>query len=226
MWKLRRFCRVAAEYRWWYLPLFAGIIALFIRWPEQGRYGYLFEAFRFVRGACLLGALSALAGICLEWRKRGTYLVYLLCFLATLIVSNLSAELALEERLRRPLPPGAACCGGLKQVGLALRMYAQDNDGWFPPEDGAAGLNELLRQGCLTDASLYVCPGDSRQKLTSGKLTEEHCSYLYFGGLRALESSREEILVADKPENHGGKFRHRLHVGGHISTRTEEDDGK
>ena len=53
MWKLRRFCRVAAEYRWWYLPLFAGIIALFIWWPEQGRYGYLFEAFRFVRGgAC------------------------------------------------------------------------------------------------------------------------------------------------------------------------------
>lgn len=89
MWKLRRFCRVAAEYRWWYLPLFAGIIALFIRWPEQGR-----------------------------------------------------------------------------------------------------------------------------------------CSYLYFGGLRALESIREEILVADKPENHGGKFRHRLHVDGHISTRTENDDGK
>ena len=132
MWKLRRFCRVAAEYRWWYLPLFAGIIALFIRWPEQGRYGYLFEAFRFVRGACLLGALSALAGICLEWRKRGTYLVYLLCFLATLIVSNLSAELALEERLRRPLPPGAAWCGGLKQGGLALGMNAQNNDGWFP----------------------------------------------------------------------------------------------
>lgn len=68
--------------------------------------------------------------------------------------------------------------------------------------------------------------GDSRRKLTSGELTEEHCSHLYFGGLRERESSREEILVADKLENHGGKFRHRLHVGGHISTWTEDDDGK
>lgn len=226
MWKLRRFCRVAAEYRWWYLPLVAGIIALFIRWPERGRQGYLLEAFWFVWGFCLLGTLAALVGICLEWKKWRTYLVYLLCFLATLIVSNLPAAFVLEERLCRPPPPGAACYSGLKQIGLSLRIYALDNDGFFPAADGAAGLNELFRQGYLTDTALYVCPGDSRQKLTSGELTEEHCSYLYFGGLHTLESSREEILVADKPENHGGKFRHRLHVDGYISTWTENDDGK
>ena len=218
MWKLRRFCRVAAEYRWWYLPLFAGIIALFIRCPEQGRYGYLFEAFRFVRGACLLGALSALAGICLEWRKRGTYLVYLLCFLATLIVSNLSAELALEERLRRPLPPGAACCGGLKQLGLALRMYAQDNDGWFPPEDGAAGLNYLIEGKYLDDRSIYVCPGRSRPAGKFQELTEENCDYIYYGG-GEQSYDRKGILLMDKPGNHPERKYNILYYNGEIESR-------
>ncbi len=64
----------------------------------------------------------------------------------------------------------------LKQFGLALNMYAQDNGGAFPSlvgydeadkapialraGDGMKALELLFTQGYITDPNLYKCPSD------------------------------------------------------------------
>lgn len=46
-----------------------------------------------------------------------------------------------------------ACINNLKQIGLAFRIWANDNDGWFPPS-----LNSLSNE--LYMASVLCCPLD------------------------------------------------------------------
>lgn len=89
--------------------------------------------------------------------------------------------------------------GNLKSIGLALRMYSGENEGWFP--DNLAGICE---QQFLTALSCYVVPGSgtpapqSAQELRNGQT-----DYVYFGGRNGLESEytapANAITVHTKP---------------------------
>lgn len=103
-----------------------------------------------------------------------------------------------REKARR-----ISCVSNVKQVMLGLTMYANDHDSRFPADNGAAGLNTLVKDDYLTDFACYICPSATDDK-GSGNLTEDTCSYIYLGGTDlAKEQAPSKLpVVFDKPGNH------------------------
>jgi prepilin-type processing-associated H-X9-DG protein len=103
----------------------------------------------------------------------------------------------------------AKCSNNLRQIGLALLMYANDHGGQFPDT-----LNVLL----LTDSEytltsdIFTCPSSSDERATgqtpaevARNLTAEpgHLSYVYVGaGLTTVTATDDRIVAYDNPRNH------------------------
>ena len=97
-----------------------------------------------------------------------------------------------------------ACMSNLKQLDLALIMYANDNQDVFPAEDGAAGLREVAEY--LPAPAVCVCPeSDQSPPPDLESVSEDSLSYVYFGGFRmsSIGSPATLPLLFDKPGNHG-----------------------
>lgn len=101
------------------------------------------------------------------------------------------------ERARR-----ISCASNIKQIGLALKLYAMDYSDSFPPENGAAGLEYLRKYDYLTDYAIYTC-SSTKTEMGNGKqpLTEQTVDYVYAGGLNIKSEPNIHVLY-DKPGNH------------------------
>ena len=105
------------------------------------------------------------------------------------------------------------CTNNLKQIGLAIRMYSQDNNENFPPYDGVKGLEMLRAGGYLENVKMYTCPSTTNVIPDNTEITEENCSYHYRGGLN--ESKSVDTAIAwDKETNHV-KYGNILFLDGH-----------
>jgi prepilin-type N-terminal cleavage/methylation domain-containing protein len=60
-----------------------------------------------------------------------------------------------------------ACLNNLRQLGLSLRMYADDNDGEFPPRLNQDRWPTALKSGYQT-LGLLICPTDGKNPVTFG----------------------------------------------------------
>ena len=78
-----------------------------------------------------------------------------------------------------------------------------DYSGYFPPENGAAGLEYLRKYDYLTAYSVYVCPSGktAKGKDNNQPLTEQTVDYVYVGGLNEKSDPNAPILY-DKSGNH------------------------
>jgi hypothetical protein len=129
------------------------------------------------------------------------------------------------------LPPWSAarsialqtmCTNNLKKIGVALSKYAETHDGHLPPEDGAKGLDHLLREGFLDkteDATVFLCPwDDTRHAAHPGEpLTEDTVSYVYKGSLWQSAGPASAIPICwDKIENHRSIGLNVLFKDGHV----------
>ena len=65
-----------------------------------------------------------------------------------------------------------SCASHLKQISMALGMYASDWGGAFPPGDNAKGLEILRSQGYLEDPKMYTCPGSGTVPAAKGNGTK------------------------------------------------------
>ncbi|MDD5597213.1 MAG: DUF1559 domain-containing protein, partial [Victivallaceae bacterium] len=93
-----------------------------------------------------------------------------------------------------------SCAANLKQIGLAMKMYAMDHKDKYPAGDNVAGLNKLIKEDYLTDISVFVCPESNTVKAAGGELKEANSSYIYFGDF--VEGDGADIPVAfDKISN-------------------------
>jgi hypothetical protein len=114
----------------------------------------------------------------------------------------------------------AQCMSNLKQIGIALQLYANDSMDLFPMhvaggrERPTASLGLLFRDGYAGDANLFRCPGDPRavavmqpsDRLEAGGtgMLETMCSYAYDPGeaglhLRKTTDPGQVVVASDRP---------------------------
>jgi hypothetical protein len=117
-----------------------------------------------------------------------------------------------------------SCASNLKSIGLAMRMYAADWGGSFPPPDGAAGLELLRAQGYLENHKMFVCPATTTIGQEGLALNEEHIDYAYRGGLTE-DAPADTPLAWDKPDNHR-HYGNVLSVDGHVTGFAGQDSIK
>ena len=107
-----------------------------------------------------------------------------------------------------------SCIANLKQIGLALKSYADDYNGHFPDK----GLEQLRINDYLTDYGVYNCPStNTRKGKDNEKLTDAIVDYVYQKGLKFnIGAQNSKIPIAwDKAENHVG-YGNVLLLDGHV----------
>ena len=113
-----------------------------------------------------------------------------------------------RERARQ-----AACKNNLKQIGAALMMYADDNDGAIP-QSWSVSVDAHLAPDYI-DIQVFSCP--------SAGTTASQSDYTYSGIGRSFRDSKPTttILMMDGYNNHINNNNHQnvLYLDGHVDKR-------
>ena len=112
----------------------------------------------------------------------------------------------------------ASCAANLKQIGLAMKMYAMDHKDKYPAGDNVAGFNKLIKEGYLVDLSVFACPQSKTVKASGKELKEADSSYIYFGDF--VEGDGADIPVAFDKFGNNGKVINILYQDGHVGSLT------
>ena len=111
---------------------------------------------------------------------------------------NISATAPLEAALQgRTKNLQQASINNLKQIGVAIMMFAMDNRERFPES-----LKDLVSKSYLTDCRCYISPFD--KKSVAGSAADfdpvKNCSYAYFGmGVVAGNFGSGVPIAIEKP---------------------------
>lgn len=141
-------------------------------------------------GGRLGGAGLATAGIIVS-AALGVLLIPLAAILAGLLLPALAKAKGKAQNV--------GCVSHLKQLGLALRIYAADNTDKYPLEIGVL-TNELAHP------KLLLCPQDSRHVPAPdwAHFTPQNSSYPYFGA-KYVEGGDPQAVIS-YCTNHGRAF--------------------
>ncbi len=129
---------------------------------------------------------------CRNW-VAGLALLVFLAFVAWLVYPGGGHP---RENARR-----MNCASNLRQIGLALTVYAQNNDEAFPPNFDVLYPDD---EGYLDNARVFSCPSHPSewQKIEeTGEVRSEWTSYVYVAGL-TNEDDAACVLAYDRFENH------------------------
>ncbi|MDD5728043.1 MAG: DUF1559 domain-containing protein [Victivallales bacterium] len=107
-----------------------------------------------------------------------------------------------------------SCRNQLKQIGLALKVYAMNHQDKFPVENNVAGFNELIKANGMKEMSVFICPNSGNVKAAAGELKEENCSYIYIGGFAEGDGAAVP-MVFDKFDGNR-KIINVLYQDGHV----------
>jgi prepilin-type N-terminal cleavage/methylation domain-containing protein len=142
-------------------------------------------------------------------RPRGFTIVELLIVIA--IISFIAALLLPALSGAKAKGKEADCISRLKQIGVGYRLWANDNDGYFPwhidiSKGGTAPTADLIDwtdhyraiSNELVTPKVVACPGDDRKKQHDQWATLDGNRHIsYFLGLDANESKPQSILAGD-----------------------------
>jgi len=119
----------------------------------------------------------------------------------------------------------ASDSSNLKQIGLTIRMYSQENSEHFPLDLGLLMDQEYVRSG-----KDFVSPNSSTpQPQTGDDIRSGKCDYLYFGQGFTEESSGLDIIpiATTKPNATSDKLVYVLFGDGHVQKyKTPPDNVK
>src|ERR1051326_4351443 len=79
--------------------------------------------------------------------------IAIIAILASMLLPTLSRA---KESGRR-----ISCVNNLRQLDVSLRMYVDENDGYYPPRSSTVRWPQELRDG-YRNLSLLLCPSDGR----------------------------------------------------------------
>jgi len=166
-------------------------------------------------------------------KRKGFTLIELLVvivIIAILAAMLLPALARAREQARR-----GVCLSNLKQIGLAIHMYAQDNYEQFPADNvgGDPGSGHELKESVsfallhpryASSLALFVCPSATESvAINEDAFTDsylDHCSYSYTNRAFSERTMPDTAVAADKlpyqgSENHGKEGANFLFVDGH-----------
>lgn len=103
-----------------------------------------------------------------------------------------------------------SCQSNMKQINMALQLYAGDFDDAFPPN-----LRTLRDTDYLADQQIYRCPSRTRPN-------PEFSDYRYFGNGRKRNEPPFPIL-RDQKKNHPGKYENLLYSDGRVASETSAE---
>ena len=112
------------------------------------------------------------------------------------------------------------CASNLRQIGLAIVMYANDNKGQLPPDLGTVLVTQDLT------SEVFVCPssdderahGPTTQALLQDLAKPGHCSYILASPLPSTWNllTPAHVLAYEPPTNHNGDGMNVLFGDGHV----------
>jgi prepilin-type processing-associated H-X9-DG protein len=110
------------------------------------------------------------------------------------------------------------CASNMKQIGLGIQLYENENKGKYPPD-----LGTLLKTEDLT-AQVFICPSansslDAIRGMNiddAAKWVNEHSDYVYLGAGMNNKAGGEVIVLYEKPGAHGGQGMNMLFGDGHV----------
>src|SRR5271157_2762179 len=78
--------------------------------------------------------------------------IAIIAILAAMLLPALSGAKGSGKRI--------SCANNLRQLGFALRMYVDDNQGFFPPRSETDRWPDRLYDNYGKNVNLLLCPGD------------------------------------------------------------------
>lgn len=167
-------------------------------------------------------------------KKKGFTLIELLVVIA--IIAILASMLLPVLARAREEGRRTACKNNLRQIGLALSMYAQSWDELFPltaDDDTNCGATlGLLYPDNVNDENIFHCKSDTGHKpIIENDGTVSDSSYCYAayganaGSASNLEVSGDQDALLDLADrlNHKGKGANILYVDAHVAWEIDKD---
>ncbi len=127
----------------------------------------------------------------------------------------------------RELANRIKCASNMRQIGLAMLLYANENKGAYPPRLQDLVLTQQISAEC------FVCPssndtkaaGNTPAQVAANMPAGTHISYIYLGKGLIDGADPETVVLYEKPGNHGQDGMNFLFADGHVEFLNAQQAG-